>query len=65
MLMQKIEGSAYGSLIQSDYSHMSPFRDGDVYTSIDIDLQDVAERAIDEAIEKSRCFKWLCCVDGS
>ena len=44
MLMQKIEGSLWKP-IQSDYSQ-DPVPGMDVYTSIDIDLQDVAERAL-------------------
>jgi cell division protein FtsI (penicillin-binding protein 3) len=44
MLMQKIEGSLWKP-VQNDISH-EPIPGGDVYTSIDIDLQDVAERAL-------------------
>ena len=49
MLMKKIEGSLWKP-IQSDYSQ-EPVPGMDVYTSIDIDLQDVAERALMEQMK--------------
>lgn len=49
MLMKKIEGSLWKP-IQSDYSQ-EPVPGMDVYTSIDVDLQDVAERALLEQMK--------------
>jgi len=49
MLMKKIEGSLWKP-IQSEYSQ-EPIPGMDVYTSIDVDLQDVAERALLEQME--------------
>jgi len=44
MLMKKIEGDLWKP-VQNDISH-EPIPGRDVYTSIDVDLQDVAERAL-------------------